>query len=45
MNSNRNSNQTADYIAVIIAKVFLVSVFLMGMSSLVLELVNGTLPL
>lgn len=35
----------ADYIAVIMAKVFIVGVFLMGMTSLVLEIVNGTLPL
>jgi len=34
-----------DYFAVIIAKAFILIVFLMGMSSLVLELYNGTLPL
>ena len=35
----------ADYVAVIMAKVFIVVVFLMGMTSLVMEIVNGTLPL
>jgi hypothetical protein len=35
----------ADYYAVIMAKVFIVGVFLMGMTSLVMEIVNGTLPL
>jgi hypothetical protein len=35
----------ADYYAVIMAKVFIVAVFLMGMTSLVMEIVNGTLPL
>jgi len=35
----------SDYFAVIIAKVFLLTVTLMGITSLVLELINGTLPL
>ena len=34
-----------DYVAVIIAKVFIVGLFLMGMTSMVMEIVNGTLPL
>ena len=34
-----------NYVAVIMAKVFIVGVFLMGMTSLVMEIVNGTLPL
>ena len=34
-----------DYVAVIMAKVFIVGVFLMGMTSMVMEIVNGTLPL
>ena len=34
-----------DYYAVIMAKVFIVGVFLMGMASLVMEIVNGSLPL
>jgi len=32
-----------DYYAVIMAKVFLVTVFLMGMTSLVMEIINGTI--
>ena len=32
-----------DYAAVILAKVFLVTVFLMGMTSLVIEIINGTI--
>jgi len=32
-----------DYYAVIMAKVFLVTVFLMGMTSLVIEIINGTI--
>ena len=32
-----------DYYAVILAKVFLVTVFLMGMTSLVIEIINGTI--
>jgi hypothetical protein len=35
----------ADYVAVIMAKMFIVGVFLMGMASLVMEIINGTLPL
>ena len=35
----------SDYVAVIMAKVFIVGVFLMGMTSMVIEIVNGTLPL
>ena len=35
----------SDYVAVIMAKVFIIGVFLMGMTSMVLEIVNGTLPL
>lgn len=35
----------SDYVAVIMAKVFIVGVFLMGMTSMVMEIVNGTLPL
>jgi len=34
-----------DYVAVIMAKVFIIGVFLMGMTSMVMEIVNGTLPL
>ena len=34
-----------DYVAVIMAKVFIVGLFLMGMTSMVMEIVNGTLPL
>ena len=33
----------ADYYAVIMAKVFIVGVFLMGMTSLVIEIVEGTI--
>ena len=33
----------ADYYAVIMAKVFIVGVFLMGMTSLVMEIVEGTI--
>lgn len=33
----------SDAIAVIMAKVFLVIVFLMGMTSLVMEIINGTI--
>mgnify|MGYP001335389031 CR=1 FL=1 len=36
---------SSDIVAVLIAKVFILLVFLMGMTSLVLELMNGTLPL
>ena len=35
----------ADYIACRMAQVFIVGVFLMGMTSLVMEIVNGKLPL
>jgi len=35
----------SDYIAVIMAKVFIVAVFAMGMISLGIELYTGTLPL
>jgi hypothetical protein len=35
----------AEYYAVIMAKVFIIAVFLMGMVSLVMEIINGTLPL
>ena len=34
-----------DYAAVIMAKVFIVGLFLMGMTSMVMEIVNGKLPL
>ena len=34
-----------DYIAVVIAKVFIVAVFVMGMISLGMELYTGSLPL
>jgi len=33
----------SDIYAVIMAKVFLVIVFLMGMTSLVIEIINGTI--
>jgi hypothetical protein len=33
----------ADYYAVIMAKVFIITVFLMGMVSLVMEIINGTI--
>jgi hypothetical protein len=33
----------ADYYAVIMAKVFIVGVFLLGMTSLVIEIMEGTL--
>jgi hypothetical protein len=32
-----------DYYAVIMAKVFIITVFLMGMVSLVTEIINGTI--
>jgi len=35
----------SDYVAVIMAKVFIVTVFTMGMISLGIELYQGTLPL
>lgn len=35
----------SEYIAVILAKVFILTVFVMGMVSLGIELYNGTLPL
>ena len=35
----------SDYVAVIMAKVFIVGVFLMGMTSMVMEIVEGKLPL
>ena len=35
----------ADYVAVIMAKTFIVVVFFMGMISLATEVINGTLPL
>ena len=33
----------SDVIAVVMAKVFIVVVFLMGMTSLVMEIINGTI--
>jgi hypothetical protein len=33
----------ADYYTVIMAKVFIITVFLMGMVSLVTEIINGTI--
>jgi hypothetical protein len=35
----------SDYIAVFVAKVFILAVFAMGMVSLGMEIYNGTLPL
>lgn len=38
-------NDLSDYIAVILAKVFILSAFVMGMVGLAIELYNGNLPL
>ena len=35
----------SDYYAIILAKVFIITLFIMGMVSLAIELYNGTLPL
>jgi hypothetical protein len=41
----RGNIMNSDYYAIILAKVFIITLFIMGMVSLAIELYNGTLPL